>query len=172
MNGGTTLVGEVRSLLREAIDTYRDDAETTRLLRRQLDRMDEPLRVAISGKVKAGKSTLLNALVGEEIAPTDAGECTRVVTWYRHGHHPRITLHPLDGPPRQLPVNRVDGALVIELDGVRPDAVDRLTVDWPATGLCAPSGCGKYSASRIRPRWRYTAVDVDAEPVESVLVKW
>ena len=40
------------------------------------ERLDEPLRVAIAGKVKAGKSTLLNALVGEQVAPTDAGECT------------------------------------------------------------------------------------------------
>ena len=51
------------------------------------------------GKVKAGKSTLLNALVGEEIAPTDAGECTRVVTWYGDGHAPPVTLHPRDGGP-------------------------------------------------------------------------
>ena len=48
-------------------------------------RLDEPLRVAIAGRVKAGKSTLLNALIGERLAATDAGECTRIVTWYRHG---------------------------------------------------------------------------------------
>ncbi|CCH32152.1 dynamin family protein [Actinosynnema sp. NPDC047251] len=130
-----TLSGEVRSLLRAAIDAHRDDPDTADLLRRQLDRMDGPLRVAISGKVKAGKSTLLNALVGEEIAPTDAGECTRVVTWYRDGHTPRITLHPRDGAPRHLPVERVDGALVLDLDGTAPEAVERLTVDWPTRGL-------------------------------------
>ncbi|MGH3514361.1 MAG: dynamin family protein, partial [Pseudonocardiaceae bacterium] len=39
-------------------------------------RLDEPLRVALAGTLKSGKSTLLNALVGEEIAPTDATECT------------------------------------------------------------------------------------------------
>lgn len=134
MSARTNLLGEVRSVLREAIEAYRDDQETADLLRRQLDRMDEPLRVAISGKVKAGKSTLLNALVGEEIAPTDSGECTRVVTWYRHGHSPRITLHPRDGLPRQLPVSRNGGALRIDLD-TAPETVDRLTVDWPTQGL-------------------------------------
>ena len=45
-----------------------------------VDRLSGPLRVAIAGRVKAGKSTLLNALVGERLAPTDAGECTRIVS--------------------------------------------------------------------------------------------
>ena len=31
-----------------------------------------PLRLAIAGKVKAGKSTLLNAILGDELAPSDA----------------------------------------------------------------------------------------------------
>jgi GTPase Era involved in 16S rRNA processing len=37
------------------------------------------LRVAIVGR-KAGKSTLLSALVGERWAATDAGEGTRIAT--------------------------------------------------------------------------------------------
>ena len=65
--------------------------------------------------MKAGKSTLLNALVGEQVAPTDAGECTRVVTWYRDGTTPKIVLHPRTGAPRPLPVRRHDGALTIDL---------------------------------------------------------
>ena len=75
-------LGPSRVLVRRTIDTYRDSPQAVGWLQHNLARFDEPLRVAIAGKVKAGKSTLLNALVGEEIAPTDAGECTRVVTWY------------------------------------------------------------------------------------------
>src|SRR2546422_847347 len=63
-------------------------------------RLHEPLRVAIAGKVKAGKSTLLNALIGEQLAPTDAGECTRVITWYQDGPTYRVTVEPHDGPAR------------------------------------------------------------------------
>src|SRR4051794_28130721 len=79
------------------------------------ERLDGPLRVAIAGKVKAGKSTLLNALVGDQVAAVDAGECTRVVTWYRAATEPRIVLEPRSGPFRVLPARRRGGALVIDL---------------------------------------------------------
>lgn len=100
-------------------------------------RIDEPLRVAIAGRVKAGKSTLLNALVGQELAPTDAGECTRIVTWYRDGVTYRVTLHPLEGEPLNVPFSQNGGAIKVDLAGYRPEHVDRLVVEWPSTSLKA-----------------------------------
>ncbi len=132
MNRTTGIGTSVRAVMRRAIKAYRDSPDTVAYLRRHLDRMNEPLRVAIAGQVKAGKSTLLNALVGEEIAATDAGECTRAVTWYRDAEVPRITVHPVDAPPRQLPIDRHDGALRVDL-GV--GSVDRVVVDWPSQHL-------------------------------------
>src|SRR6185312_12213970 len=124
-----------RGLLHDAVAAYRQQPGAARLLARHLERLDEPLRVAVAGRLKAGKSTLLNALVGERLAPTDAGECTRVVTWYRNGPIPRVVLHPVSGPPRVLPVRRSDGALRLDLGGTPVDEVDRLAVDWPTTAL-------------------------------------
>jgi len=98
-------------------------------------RLDEPLRVAIAGRVKAGKSTLLNALVGEELAPTDAGECTKIVTWYRRGLGYEVIAHLPDGTERALRFSRGDGRLEIHLDGTPPAAFDRLEVRWPSARL-------------------------------------
>jgi hypothetical protein len=131
----STLAAATRRVLLLAIDAHRHDPDTARWLHLQLCRLDEPLRVAIAGKVKAGKSTLLNALVGEQVAPTDAGECTRVVTWYRDGTTPRIVLHPREGTPRPLPVRRHDGALTIDLGATPAEECERLVVDWPAQSL-------------------------------------
>jgi hypothetical protein len=100
----------VRLLLRRTIETYRDSPQAVGWLQHNLARFDEPLRVAIAGKVKAGKSTLLNALVGEAIAPTDAGECTRIVTWYVDSQVPKVTMFPRGSPPRQLAITRSGGA--------------------------------------------------------------
>ncbi|WP_226369919.1 dynamin family protein [Pseudonocardia oceani] len=130
-----SLLAATRRVLLLAIETHRDDPAVVARMQAQLARLDEPLRVAIAGKVKAGKSTLLNALVGEHVAPTDAGECTRVVTWYRDGRLPRIVLHPKAGGATPLTVRRADGALVIDMEGAAADDVERLVVDWPSESL-------------------------------------
>jgi len=128
---------QVAALLRRAMSVYAEQPEARAEVLRCLERLDGPIRVAIAGKVKAGKSTLLNALVGEIIAPTDAGECTRIVTWYRDAEAPRILLFPLEGPARDLPIVRQDGKLEIELGDTKPAEVDRLIIDWPNKSLAA-----------------------------------
>jgi hypothetical protein len=137
VSGVPNLPAVARRLLRQTAEAYRDSPEMQRWLRGELDRIDAPLRVAIAGKVKAGKSTLLNAMVGEMVAATDAAECTKLVTWYRHAPAPRLTLYPKAGPPRPLPASRRDGKLVIGLNGTPVADVDRLVVDWPSRSLQA-----------------------------------
>ena len=132
---GTESGDAVRDLLDDALACYAGEPEATARLRARRERLDGPLRVALVGRVKAGKSTLLNALAGERLAPTDAGECTRVVTEYRNGPIPRVALHGRDGRVRALPVRRDDGALRLDLAGTSSDQVDRLVVDWPSAPL-------------------------------------
>jgi hypothetical protein len=124
-----------RELLAELDRAYSGAPEAATLVRSLAERFDEPLRVALTGMVKAGKSTLLNAMVGEEIAPTDAAECTRVVTWYRYGATRRVAIHLRDGSVGALPVTRMHGRLDIRLDGVDLDSIDRIVVDWPSRAL-------------------------------------
>src|SRR6201999_4603023 len=151
MNDGAGLSSVARRLLRRAIEAYQDSPRTQRWLDAELDRIDAPLRVAIAGKVKAGKSTLLNAMVGEMVAATDAAECTKLVTWYQYAPAPRLTLYPRQGEPRPLPASRRDGRLVIDLGGTPAEEVDRLVVDWPsrrlrATTLIDTPGIGSVAA--------------------------
>jgi energy-coupling factor transporter ATP-binding protein EcfA2 len=68
-------------------------------------RLDEPLRVAIAGRLKAGKSTLVNALIGRRIAPTEVGECTRIVTQFRYGTSDRVDIVRRNGTRASLPLD-------------------------------------------------------------------
>lgn len=65
--------------------------------------LGEPLRVVVAGRVSSGKSTLVNALIGERIAQTAAGECTKLVTWFRYGSQEYVEVHPRKGAPTRLP---------------------------------------------------------------------
>ena len=94
--------------------------------------MAEPFRLAVVGRVKAGKSTLVNALVGRQIAPTAAGECTRVVTWYRYGTPDRAVA--VLGDDSRAPVGLVDRALPEDL-GIPVEQVQRVEVHLQARAL-------------------------------------
>ena len=120
-----------RMLLRDARAELRTDPrlgpEVDAELASALRRLDEPLRVALAGTLKSGKSTLLNALVGEEIAPTDATECTRVVTWFARSRAPRVAV-VRGGQRAELPIRRRDGRLALDLGGVPEDEVEHLEI--------------------------------------------
>jgi len=121
-----------RALLAAAAKAYVDNPVATRAVEAIRSRLDEPLRVAIAGNIKAGKSTLLNGLLGEEVAATDAGECTMVSTWYVHGSVPSARLYLLDGRTVPLVLRRTDGRLTLDLAGYQPEQVSRMEVTWPS----------------------------------------
>jgi Dynamin family len=68
-------------------------------------RLSEPLRIAVAGRLKAGKSTLVNALIGRRVAPTEVGECTRIVTQFRYGTADRVGVVRRDGSRVSLPLD-------------------------------------------------------------------
>ena len=112
-----------------------DGTDQATVVEATIRRLDEPLRVAIAGRVKAGKSTLLNALVGERLAATDAGECTRIVTWYRHDLGYRVTADLRPSGSADLPFRREDGELLIDLDERPIESIERIEVGWPSRKL-------------------------------------
>jgi hypothetical protein len=90
------------------------------------DSLHDPLRVAVAGRVKAGKSTLVNALVREHIAPTGVGEVTKVVTWFRYGFPERVTVVPRSGTPWDTPLGTTYA--LPEALGADPEAIARVVV--------------------------------------------
>jgi dynamin family protein len=77
-------------------------------------RLSAPLQVAVAGRIKSGKSTLVNALIGRRVAPTDVGECTRLVTRFQYGTVDRIEVVFTSGRKQILPF-AADGMIPAEL---------------------------------------------------------
>jgi hypothetical protein len=156
-----SLIDRTRGALARAIEVYRGTGHDARLVALRA-RLDEPLRVAIAGRVKSGKSTLLNALVGERLAPTDAGECTRIVTWYQDGHTYQVLAQPRMGAAQQLRFAREHEAIEVDLAGLDPANIERLLVTWPSQALRTATlidtpGIGSLSEQVSRRAWELLA---------------
>jgi Dynamin family len=59
-------------------------------------RLREPLRLAVVGQIKRGKSTLVNALLGEDVAATGQLELTFTVSEFCYGDTRSIRVHNKD----------------------------------------------------------------------------
>lgn len=133
----------VRAILAGTVRAYRTDPAYAQRpdLHNELEwigrRLNQPIRIALAGTLKAGKSTLVNALVGEDIAPTDATEATRIVTWFRNGPTPRVTANHRGGRRSNVPITRdpADRGLTFDFASLDPNDVVDLDVDWPAAEL-------------------------------------
>ncbi|WP_137144295.1 dynamin-like GTPase family protein [Mycolicibacterium sp. CR10] len=133
----------VRMILGGTIAAYRADPayrqrpDVHNELERIGRRLNQPMRIALAGTLKAGKSTLVNALVGENIAPTDATEATRIVTWFRHGLTPKVTANHRGGRRSNVPITRDPhgGGLTFDFASLDPGDVIDLDVEWPAAEL-------------------------------------
>jgi replication fork clamp-binding protein CrfC len=133
----------VRAILAGTVKAYRNDPAYSQRqdVRHELDRiggrLNQPIRIALAGTLKAGKSTLVNALVGEDIAPTDATEATRIVTWFRNGATPKVTANHRGGRRTNVPIARDPGLGGLTFDFASLDPVDvvDLDVEWPAAEL-------------------------------------
>lgn len=70
--------------------------------------LNRPMRVAFVGRLNAGKSTMLNAFLGENLAPTGNGELTYNVSWIKYGETKEILAHLIDGTTTSVPVGSLD----------------------------------------------------------------
>ncbi|MDY6809887.1 MAG: dynamin family protein [Actinomycetota bacterium] len=130
-----TDVDQAAEFITAAREAVAGDRAAIDAVDRCAQRLDEPVRIALAGSLKAGKSTLLNALVGQDIAPTDATECTRVVTWYRRGQVASVAARTVDGQSVSIPVTRTTGHLGFDFGTLTADDVDHLDVEWPSRAL-------------------------------------
>jgi len=73
-----------------------------RALKSAQQKLKEPMRVAIVGLIKAGKSTTMNALLGENLVAVGTVEATFNVNWFKYGEESRLRVNYKDGKPPEF----------------------------------------------------------------------
>ncbi|MFC7595903.1 dynamin family protein [Terrabacter sp. GCM10028922] len=117
-----------------------------------------PLRVAVVGRVSAGKSTLVNALVGRRVAATAAEDCTRYPVVYREGAPESAFAVTSDG--RRLPLSIQEalggapvapGETVVRLEVALQSAVLHAVtlVDTPGLAATSPNALVADESRRL-----------------------
>ncbi|MGW3786759.1 hypothetical protein ACWD5Z_19395 [Micromonospora chokoriensis] len=132
MTVGLRLDEAAWGLLHQAIELYQDNPRVVGQLRNQVARLEQPLRIAVVGPWRSGKSTVVNALMGEEVAPVERAD--GVFTWYEDGPVPRATAYPSGQPPQELAVVKSATGLRVDLGWDTGDLRD-IVVQWPTRAL-------------------------------------
>ncbi len=106
-------------------------------LREMRNRLETPLRVAVVGIMKAGKSTFMNALMGADILCTGDLETTYTVCWFRYGEKPGLTIRFRDGQEQDAPITDLErwSVRTYEKENPRINDVKYLVIYYPSEVL-------------------------------------
>jgi uncharacterized tellurite resistance protein B-like protein/GTPase Era involved in 16S rRNA processing len=101
-------------------------------------------RIAVVGEFSQGKSTVLNALLGEEIQPVRAIPCSGNITVLRHGEKRRVICRYKDGRKEEVPFEKYqelasisqDAALSNIAEELSKSAIQEIIFEHPGLELC------------------------------------
>ncbi len=101
-------------------------------------------RVAVVGEFSRGKSTLLNALLGEPIQPVRAIPCSGTVSVLRYGTTKRVICRYKDGREEEIPVEKYkekaalskEAALKRKSDELASSQIAEIIFEHPDLELC------------------------------------
>jgi len=112
---------------------YRPNLEGIKnALKLTLNNSDVPIKVAIVGKIKAGKSTFVNCLLGENIVTTGVSENTFNVTILKYDTFAHATVHYKNGEPLNISLD--DLPKYIQRDAEHLDilkSIDKVEIFYP-----------------------------------------
>jgi GTP-binding protein EngB required for normal cell division len=96
---------------------------------------DQSLEIAVFGRVSAGKSSLLNAILSEEILPVGVTPITAVPTRIRYGETPRLTVWYAERPAQTLEIDRLIEVASEKGNAHNEKRVTRIVVNLPSARL-------------------------------------
>ena len=86
-------------------------------------------RIIFCGEFKRGKSTLINAILGQKALPMKVAPCTGVITEVKYSSEPKALVHPLQGDPFKASYEDIKRYIAIQGNDA-PD-VSRVELCYP-----------------------------------------
>jgi uncharacterized tellurite resistance protein B-like protein/GTPase Era involved in 16S rRNA processing len=105
---------------------------------------NQRFRIAVVGEFSQGKSTLLNALLGEEIQPVRAVPCSGTVTVLKYGKQKRVICKYKDGRSEEIPFDQYkikaaiskEAAIDHRSDELSQSEIEEIIFEHPELTLC------------------------------------
>jgi len=105
---------------------------------------NQRFRIAVVGEFSQGKSTLLNALLGEEIQPVRAVPCSGTVTVLKYGKQKRVICQYKDGRSEEIPFDQYkskaaiskEAAIDHRSDELAQSEIEEIIFEHPELALC------------------------------------
>lgn len=102
-------------------------------------------RLAVVGEFSQGKSTLLNALLGQEIQPVREIPCSGTVTVLKYGTQKRVVCRYRDGREEEIPFDQYKEKVAIPeevalgdlSDELAQSEIDEIVFEHPDLDLCS-----------------------------------
>jgi len=140
------IVGETRDIAQTVSANNADWLETLKAQKEKAD--SEFFRVLVMGKFNSGKSSMINALLGEKVLPVGARPATAIITEILYGERKRVVMHPKPGKwrggdqPFEIPVEDMGKYCLIDNDAADAGKLDadtnviespfeKMVVYWP-----------------------------------------
>lgn len=120
------------------------DTLTEELSRVSQKLQSQRFRLPVIGEFSQGKSTLLNALLREEIQPVRAIPCSGTVTVLRYGTQKRVVCRYKDGREEEIPLDQYKVKAAIPKEAARDHRskelensdIDEIVFEHPDLDLC------------------------------------
>lgn len=106
---------EMFSQTQELIAPYKQDTESKQLQDAANKLKQDSFKTLVIGEFKRGKSTFINALLGEEVLPAYATPCTAVINEVKFGDKRKAILHFNNPLPKELP-QKLSSEVVAHID--------------------------------------------------------
>jgi GTP-binding protein EngB required for normal cell division len=138
LRGASTLVaddkrGELEHALAAAAELPGVDTEALTWLARKIT--ERSFNLVVAGQFKRGKSSVINALLGEALLPVGVVPLTSVVTVIRAGNTARLRIEFLDGTSREIPLTQLPEFVTERGNAKNARQVRQAVIDHPSAWL-------------------------------------